>query len=123
MVGRWPECNFRTTTNQQRPIYMKLLSHIPSWIKNKYLIAGVAFIIWIFFFDPKDIPSSVNRIETYKKLQQTELNLNKKITETRKDLDLLKTNPQTIEKYARENYMMKKDNEDLFIINSTPEVK
>lgn len=102
---------------------MKFLSHIPSFLKNKYLIAGVFFLVWIFFFDPKDIPSSINRIETYKKLQQTELNLNKKIAETRKDLDLLKTNPQTIEKYARENYMMKKDNEDLFIIAPPQESK
>ena len=80
-------------------------------------------MVWIVFFDPKDIPSSINRIETYKKLQQTELNLNKKIAETRKDLNLLKTNPQTIEKYARENYMMKKYNEDLFIIAPPQENK
>jgi cell division protein FtsB len=78
----------------------------------------MAFLIWIFFFDPKDIPSSINRIETYGKLQKNELHLTKLIAETNKDLDLLKTNPQTIEKYARENYMMKKDNEDLFIINT-----
>lgn len=83
----------------------------------------MAFLVWIFFFDPKDIPSSINRIQTYKKLQQTELHLSKQIGETTKDLDLLKTNPQTIEKYARENYMMKKDNEDLFIINPTAEGK
>lgn len=102
---------------------MKFLQHIPSFLKNKYLIAGVFFLVWIVFFDPKDIPSSINRIETYKKLQQTERNLNKKIAETRKDLDLLKTNPQTIEKYARENYMMKKDNEDLFIIAPPQESK
>jgi hypothetical protein len=97
---------------------MKFLNHIPSWLKNKYLISGMAFLIWIFFFDPKDIPSSLNRIETNSKLQKNELHLTKLIAETNKDLDLLKTNPQTIEKYARENYMMKKDNEDLFIINT-----
>lgn len=83
----------------------------------------MAFIVWIFFFDPKDIPSSINRVETYKKLQQNEQHLNKQIAETSKDLDLLKTNPQTIEKYARENYMMKKDNEDLFIVNIPAETK
>jgi len=33
---------------------------------------------------------------------------------------MLRTNAQTIEKYARENYMMKKDNEDLFIVNPSP---
>lgn len=102
---------------------MKLLSHIPSWLKNKYLLAGTFFLVWIFFFDPKDIPSSINRIQTFNKLQQSEAHLNKQIAETRKDLDLLKTNPQTIEKYARENYMMKKYNEDLFIINAPQENK
>ncbi len=102
---------------------MKFLSHIPSILKNKYLLTGVAFLIWIFFFDPKDIPSSINRIQTYTKLQKSEQHLNNQIADTHKDLDLLKTNPQTIEKYARENYMMKKDNEDLFIINTPPESK
>ena len=40
-----------------------------------------------------------------------------------KELDLLKTNAQTIEKYAREKYLMKKDNEDLFIVNTTTTIK
>ena len=102
---------------------MKILSHIPFWLKDKYFLAGTFFLVWIFFFDPKDIPSSINRIQTLNKLQQSEAHLNKKIADTRKDLDLLKTNPQTIEKYARENYMMKKDNEDLFIINTPSESK
>jgi cell division protein DivIC len=102
---------------------LKFLQHIPSWLKNKYLIAGTAFIVWIFFFDPKDIPSTINRIETYSKLQKNEQHMNKLIVETSKDRNLLKTNSQTIEKYARENYMMKKDNEDLFIINTPSESK
>ncbi|MFN8250694.1 MAG: septum formation initiator family protein [Ferruginibacter sp.] len=96
---------------------MKILSHIPSWLINKYLIAGVAFLVWIFFFDKNDIPSSVQSVKSFKKLQQTEQHLDKLIADTRKDLGLLKTNPQTIEKYAREKYMMKKDNEDLFVIS------
>jgi cell division protein DivIC len=102
---------------------LKFLQHIPSWLKNKYLIAGIAFIVWIFFFDPKDIPSTINRIETYSKLQKNEQHMTKLIVETSKDRNLLKTNSQTIEKYARENYMMKKDNEDLFIINAPSESK
>ncbi|MBS1510086.1 MAG: septum formation initiator family protein [Bacteroidetes bacterium] len=88
-----------------------------SWLANKYLITGLAFLAWILFFDPKDIPSNINRAESYHKLQQNEQHLDKMIAETKKDLELLKTNPQTIEKYARENYMMKKDNEDIFIIS------
>ena len=102
---------------------MKILLHIPSWLKNKYLLAGGFFLVWIFFFSEKDIPSSINRIQTFNKLQQSEAHLSNQITQTLKDLNLLKSNPKTIEKYARENYMMKKDNEDLFIINTPQESK
>lgn len=99
------------------------LSSIPAWLKNKYLLAGVAFLVWVIFFAEDDIPTSFKQEGTLKKLQQTELHLNKQIADTRKDLDLLKTNPQTIEKYARENYLMKKDNEELFVIKPPSEGK
>jgi cell division protein FtsB len=96
---------------------------LPAWVISKYLLAGAAFFVWVIFFAENDIPSSFKRVETLNKLQQTEQHLNKQIDDTRKDLDLLKTNPETIEKYARENYLMKKDNEDLFIIKALPESK
>lgn len=92
------------------------MSWLPTWVINKYLLAGVAFLIWVIFFAEDDIPESFKREGTLNKLQQTEQHLKKQIADTRKDLDLLKTNPETIEKYAREHYLMKKDNEDLFII-------
>ena len=75
----------------------------------------------MFFFDPKDIASDFNRRAKYNELQKSERHLNLLISDTRKELDLLKTNAQTIEKYAREKYMMKKDNEGLFIVNTLPE--
>ncbi len=75
----------------------------------------------MFFFDLKDIGSSINRRAKLKDLQRIEQNLNQQISDTHTELDLLKTNAQTIEKYAREKYMMKKDNEDLFILNPSSE--
>jgi cell division protein FtsB len=42
--------------------------------------------------------------------------MTQKIADTKHELELLKTNPATLEKYAREKYLMKKDNEDLFIV-------
>jgi cell division protein FtsB len=44
--------------------------------------------------------------------------MDKQISETKQELELLKTNSFTLEKYAREKYMMKKDNEDLYIIST-----
>ena len=51
-----------------------------------------------------------------KNLEQSEKNMSTRISNTQKELDLLKTNPETFEKYAREKYLMKKDNEDLYIV-------
>ena len=71
----------------------------------------------MFFFDPKDILSGVERQSKLKELEISEKHLKLLITESHEELDLLKNNARSIEKYAREKYMMKKDNEDLFIVN------
>lgn len=89
------------------------------WLNNKYLIAGCLFMVWMFFFDPKDWGIAYDKQEKLKELQQNELHLTKMIIETRQELGQLKTNAKTIEKYAREKYLMKKDNEDLFIVSSS----
>jgi cell division protein DivIC len=102
---------------------MKFLKHIPSWIKNKYLIAGVAFIVWMLFFDKNDIFSQYEKHSYAKQLGKNEQYNNSLIVDTKKELGFLKTSAQTIEKYARENYMMKKDNEDLFILDSASKTK
>jgi cell division protein DivIC len=96
---------------------MKFLSKIPSWVKNKYLLTGLAFIVWMCFFDANDIALQQHRRSELKKLQNEERMLDKQITQTKQELDLLKTSPSTIEKYAREKYLMKRDNEDLYLVN------
>ena len=102
---------------------MKFLTHIPSWLKNKYLLTGVFFAVWMLFFDPKDILSDFNRRGKLKELQTSELHLKEQITDAKNELNLLKHDAQSIEKYAREKYLMKKDNEDLFIVKSAQENK
>ena len=92
---------------------------LKSIFTNKYLITGMVFVTWMTFFDRNDITLQLKRIHELNKLQESEKLMNKRIADSKEELDLLKTNPQTLEKYAREKYMMKKDNEDLYII-STP---
>jgi len=85
---------------------------------NKYLITGIAFAVWMVFFDRNDITLQLKRVHELNKLQESEKVMDKQIEDTKQELGLLKTNPETLEKYAREKYLMKKDNEDLFIIAS-----
>ena len=47
----------------------------------------------------------------------------KEIAKESVEAEQLKTNPATIEKYAREKYLMKRDNEDIFIVSENPDVK
>lgn len=100
---------------------MKFLTHIPAWLKNKYLITGVFFAVWMVFFDQKDIVSLFELRTKQNELEKSQAHLKQLITRAGKEEYLLKTNVQGIEKYAREKYMMKKDNEDLFIIKPAPE--
>jgi len=102
---------------------MKILTHIPSWLKNKYLLTGVFFTVWMLFFDQKDILSLFELRSKQNGLENSQTHLKQLITDASKEQYLLKTNVQGIEKYAREKYMMKKDNEDLFIVKPTPENK
>lgn len=96
---------------------MRLLQHIPSWLKNKYLLAIVAFIIWMLFFDDRDIYITYFRQRhELKALEESKQYYELQIASTKKELDQLKINTATLEKYAREKYLMKRDNEDLFII-------
>ena len=97
---------------------MKIFKGFFVFIKNKYIITIVFFLVWMIFFDMKDWALISSRKDKLKELQKSEQHLSKKIAETRKELDLLKTSAETIEKYAREKYLMKKDNEDLYIVNS-----
>jgi cell division protein DivIC len=87
-------------------------------LTNKYLIIGIAFAIWMMFFDRNDIPLQLKRIQELNKLEASQKLMDKEIKNTKQELGLLKTNPETLEKYAREKYLMKKDNEDLFVITS-----
>ena len=95
---------------------MKLLSHIPSWLKNKYLIALGVFAVIMLFFDKNDVFTQSARKKQLRELQESKQYYTDRIASERKELEELKSNPGTLEKYAREKYLMKRDNEDLYLI-------
>ena len=95
---------------------MKLLTHIPAWLKNKYLIALGVFTVIMLFFDKNDVFTQSARKSQLRDLQESRQYYTERIATERKELEELKSNPGTLEKYAREKYLMKRDNEDLFII-------
>jgi cell division protein DivIC len=95
---------------------MKLLSSFPSFLRNKFFIATVAFVAWLLFFDRNDFFAQQDRRQELKALQESKSYYVKEIEKERKFADNLKNDPATIEKFAREKYGMKRDNEDLFLV-------
>ncbi len=87
-------------------------------LKNRYFIVSAAFIIWMSFFDPKDWGVILERKAKLRELEKSEQTLTKQIVETKKELSLLKTSALTIERYAREKHLMKKDNEEIFVVKT-----
>ena len=84
--------------------------------KNKYFLATVAFFLWIMFFDKNDMMSQYEYRTEANKLQNEKEYYEKETAQVKTDLKELSTNLNTAEKFAREKYFMKKDNEDVFVI-------
>lgn len=99
---------------------MRFFQLIPAWIRNKYFISVGAFAAILLFFDKNDIFTQRERRSQLKDLEKSKTWYADKIATERKELQELKSNNQTLEQYAREKYLMKRDEEDLFIVPEKP---
>lgn len=86
------------------------------FLSNKYFIAVFAFVMWVALFDENNL---LERRQLMKELNQLEKDKNyylQNIEEDAARLKELQTNNENLEKFAREQYLMHKENEDVFII-------
>lgn len=95
---------------------MKLISYILPVLRNKYLLSLIAFTVWMLFFDKNDMLTQMHRKRELNALEESKAYYTEEIAKEKKISEELRSNPAAIEKYARENYLMKRDNEDIFII-------
>jgi hypothetical protein len=85
-------------------------------VKNKYLITGAVFFVWIALFDSSSWYDRTRLKKEHSKLESEKAFYIEKIKNDSVSLQELKTNNVNLEKFARENYLMKKENEDIFVI-------
>ncbi len=100
---------------------MKLLTHIPAFLKNKYFISFAAFCVVILFLDKNDVMTQLDRRKELRELQQSKRYYTAQIASERKELQAIETNPAAVEKIAREKYFMKRDNEEIFLVSENPD--
>ncbi|HDO26607.1 MAG TPA: septum formation initiator family protein [Bacteroidetes bacterium] len=85
-------------------------------IFNKYFYTGTAFLIWILFFDQDNFGEQYRLSQTLNDLRNKEEYYQAEIVKNKQKIKLLETDSAYLEKFAREKYYMKKDNEEVFVI-------
>lgn len=93
-----------------------MLKRIPKVLRNFYLITTTLFLAWMLFFDSNDFITQfeMNR-ELNGKEEEKQYYLDK-IADVQKDRKELLSDPELLEKFAREKYLMKRPLEDVFIV-------
>jgi cell division protein DivIC len=95
------------------------------WVRvlgNKYVIILLLFLAWMVFFDTnsyfihEELNDDINALEQTKDFYREEIVNDKRFIEKMKDSD-------EVEKYAREKYYLKRENEDIYIIENEDSIK
>jgi cell division protein FtsB len=97
-------------------IRFKYADKIPPFLRNKYFLTLTIFIIWIVLLDTNNLVGRYRQISELQKLNKDKEYYIRKIDEDYRKLNELKTDDHNLEKFAREQYKMKKKNEDLYIV-------
>jgi reverse gyrase len=83
---------------------------------NRYFVASLAFLVWIIFFDNYSLIRQYKLDQELRELQEMKHHYIAEIDQNRSELEELVTNKKTLEKVAREKFLMKRDNEDIYVV-------
>ncbi|VAW27581.1 Cell division protein DivIC (FtsB), stabilizes FtsL against RasP cleavage [hydrothermal vent metagenome] len=92
------------------------MESIKKVIRNYYLMVGAFLLIWLTFFDSNDLYSQYKLVKKLDNLNADKAYYLDKIEEVKEDREELLSNPDLLEKFAREKYLMKKPTEDLYVV-------
>lgn len=93
-----------------------MLTRIPDFLKNKYVLVLIAALVWFMFFDKNNLIQQYRLTRKLKEFHLEKEYFLQEIARDSIDLQKLKNDPHELERYAREKYLMKKQNEDIYII-------
>lgn len=93
-----------------------MLKRLPPAFRNFYIVTGLCFLVWMLFLDSNDLISRFKLGAKLRNLDREKAYYQEKIADVEKDRHELMTDRELLEKFAREKYLMKKETEDIFII-------
>lgn len=84
-------------------------------LKNKYFLVIVGLFFWLLYFDKNDVFTQYELIKKCNKLNSEKDYYITQIENNKKEVEELQSNLKSLETFAREKYLMKRDNEDVFV--------
>lgn len=99
----------------------KVLRFIPRQVRNRYGAAVAVLLLWITLFADYDLYTTLKLRHQLSGMKAERADYAEKIGRTREKLHELNSDQALLEKFARETYLMKRPNEDLFVL--VPEKK
>jgi cell division protein DivIC len=93
-----------------------MLKKLPKAFRNFYVIATAIFLVWMVALDSNNLIARYQLGAKLSSLEDEKEYYEEKIKEVQKDHDELFGDKESIEKFAREKYLMKKETEDIFVI-------
>ena len=101
-------------------VFMKRIKDIyeslPNWLKNKYILTAIGFSIWMLFFDTNNLFTHIKLNKEVRELKEAKSHFSEEMEKDQKLLEELEDEPEKIEKYAREKFLMKRKDEEVYII-------
>ena len=101
---------------------MRNLKSMLKYFKNIYIIIFAVFLIWMLFIDTNSFLMHNDLNNDIEDLEKEKTYYNKEILADKKALKKLKTK-DGLEKFARESYYMKREKEDIYIIEYQDSLK
>jgi cell division protein DivIC len=95
---------------------VRIIKKILPFVKNKFVLAITFFVVWMLFFDQNNMIDRVKAIRQINQLKRDKVYYQEKIKSDSRKLKELRTDKDNLEKFAREQYFMKKDDEDIFVV-------
>lgn len=93
-----------------------MLKKLPKAFKNFYIVSLAVFFVWMLALDSNNLIARFQLSSKLNSLEDEKEYYEEKIEEVRQDHDELFGDKESIEKFAREKYLMKKEKEDIFVI-------
>ncbi|MGB5822251.1 MAG: septum formation initiator family protein [Saonia sp.] len=91
-------------------------------LTNIYILVLTVFVIWMVFFDTNSLLIHMELRKEIKKLEKQQEFLREEITKDKKIIETL-SDPKELEKFAREQYYLKKKNEEIYLIEYEDSLK